>query len=104
MTTNLLGLDAPGMERFFAGIGEKPFRARQVLKWVHRRGAADFAAMTDIAKELREKLGGTASIEPPAVVGDSTSPAGVTYVEPFDVDLDEPAPSVPTLRLPFRPR
>ncbi|HCK84555.1 MAG TPA: hypothetical protein DHW63_08575 [Hyphomonadaceae bacterium] len=49
---NLLGLDSTGMEQFFAGIGEKPFRARQVLKWIHRRGAADFDAMTDIAKDL----------------------------------------------------
>ena len=73
---NLLGLDAQGMERFFAGLGEKPFRARQVLKWIHRRGAAEFGAMTDIARELRAKLGAAASIEPPAVVGDSTSADG----------------------------
>src|SRR5512138_893181 len=72
MATNLLGPDAQGMERFFAGLGEKPFRARQVLKWIHRRGAADFAAMSDIARELRDKLAATAVIEPPAVVGDST--------------------------------
>src|SRR5258707_851382 len=51
MTTNLLGLDSQGRELFFADLGEKPFRARQVLKWIHRRGAADFAAMSDIAKE-----------------------------------------------------
>jgi 23S rRNA (adenine2503-C2)-methyltransferase len=76
MTTNLLGLDAKGMERFFSDLGEKPFRARQVLKWVHRRGAADFGAMTDIAKDLREKLVGSAAIRPPAVVGDSTAPDG----------------------------
>ncbi|MFY9316996.1 MAG: 23S rRNA (adenine(2503)-C(2))-methyltransferase RlmN [Burkholderiales bacterium] len=76
MATNLLGLDARGMERFFAGLGEKPFRARQVLKWIHRRGAADFASMSDLAKELRAKLGAAAAIEPPAVVGDSTSADG----------------------------
>jgi len=76
MTTNLLGLDAQGMERFFAGMGEKPFRARQVLKWIHRRGAGDFAAMSDIARELRAKLGAAAVIEPPAVVGDGTAPDG----------------------------
>jgi 23S rRNA (adenine2503-C2)-methyltransferase len=76
MATNLLGLDAQGMERFFAGLGEKPFRARQVLKWIHRRGAADFASMSDLAKELRAKLCAAAAIEPPAVVGDSTSADG----------------------------
>ncbi|MBI1943027.1 MAG: 23S rRNA (adenine(2503)-C(2))-methyltransferase RlmN [Betaproteobacteria bacterium] len=76
MATNLLGLDAQGMQRLFAGLGEKPFRARQVLKWIHRRGAADFAAMTDIAKELRAKLARGAAIEPPLVVGDGTSADG----------------------------
>jgi 23S rRNA (adenine2503-C2)-methyltransferase len=74
--TNLLGLDSQGMQQLFAGFGEKPFRARQVLKWIHRRGAADFTAMTDIAKELRAKLNGAAAIEPPAVVGDGTAPDG----------------------------
>ena len=76
MATNLLGLDAQGMEQFFAGLGEKPFRARQGLKWIHRRGAADFAAMSDIAKELRAKLAAAAAIEPPRVVGDGTAPDG----------------------------
>ena len=65
-----------GMEQLFAGMGEKPFRARQVLKWIHRRGAADFAAMTDIAKELRVKLNQAAAIEPPVVVGDGMAPDG----------------------------
>src|SRR6185503_9215349 len=76
MANNLLGLDAQGMERYFAELGEKPFRARQVLKWIHRRGAADFASMSDIAKELRVKLAASAAIEPPLVVGDGTAPDG----------------------------
>ena len=76
MATNLLGLDSLGMEQCFAGLGEKPFRARQVLKWIHRRGAADFGAMTDIAKDLRVKLAAAATIEPPVVVGDGTAPDG----------------------------
>jgi len=76
MATNLLGLDSKGMEELFAGFGEKPFRARQVLKWIHRRGAADFAAMTDIAKDLRATLNGAAAIEPPVVVGDGTAADG----------------------------
>jgi 23S rRNA (adenine2503-C2)-methyltransferase len=76
MTANLLGLDSEGMQKLFAGLGEKPFRARQVLKWIHRRGAADFTAMTDIAKDLRTKLDGAALIEPPVVVGDGTAADG----------------------------
>ena len=74
--TNLLGLDSRGMEQLFAALGEKPFRARQVLKWIHRRGAADFAAMSDIARELRAKLAAAAAIEPPVVVGDGTAADG----------------------------
>ncbi|HTQ77320.1 MAG TPA: 23S rRNA (adenine(2503)-C(2))-methyltransferase RlmN [Burkholderiales bacterium] len=73
---NLLGLDAQGMERLFAGMGEKPFRARQVLKWIHRRGAADFDAMSDLARTLRAKLGATATIAAPALVGDETTADG----------------------------
>jgi 23S rRNA (adenine2503-C2)-methyltransferase len=76
MPINLLGLDEKGMQRLFAGLGEKPFRVRQVLKWIHRRGAADFAAMTDIARELRAKLARGAVIEPPMVVGDGTTADG----------------------------
>ena len=73
---NLLGLDSEGMEKLFAGLGEKSFRARQVLKWIHRRGAADFTAMSDIAKDLRAKLADAAAIEPPVLVGDGTAPDG----------------------------
>ena len=76
MPINLLGLDAQGMERLLAIMGEKPFRARQLLKWIHRRGATDFAAMTDIAKGLRDKLAQDARIEPPQVVGDGTASDG----------------------------
>src|SRR5690349_8584492 len=76
MTANLLGLDAQGMEELVARLGEKPFRARQLLNWIHRRGAADFASMTDIARSLREKLAAAAVIEAPAVVGESATADG----------------------------
>jgi 23S rRNA (adenine2503-C2)-methyltransferase len=75
-TINLLGLDVARMEKLFAHLGEKPFRARQVLKWIHRRGAADFGAMTDIAKDMRAKLAAAVVIEPPVVVGDGTAADG----------------------------
>jgi 23S rRNA (adenine2503-C2)-methyltransferase len=76
MKVNLLDLDRSGMERWFASIGEKPFRARQVLRWIHQRGAPDFAAMTDIARSLRTRLAEDAEIRAPAIVGDSTSADG----------------------------
>ena len=73
---NLIGLDAAGLERFFAEQGEKPFRARQVLQWVHQRGETDFARMSDLAKALREKLASVARVDAPVIVGDTTAEDG----------------------------
>ena len=74
MKQNLLGLDAARLERFLQN--EKPFRARQVLRWVHQRGEADFDRMTDLARELREKLAAGARVEPPLIVGDTVAADG----------------------------
>ncbi len=76
MKTNLLGCDRAALERRFAAIGEKPFRARQLLHWIHQRGVCDFDAMTDLGRDLRSRLGGLAEICAPAIVGDSVSADG----------------------------
>jgi 23S rRNA (adenine2503-C2)-methyltransferase len=76
MKQNLLGLDAAGLERFFEAQGEKRFRARQILRWVHQRGEADFARMSDLARGLREKLAGSACVEAPRIVGDTAAADG----------------------------
>ena len=76
MKQNLLDLDAGGLRRFFEGQGEKPFRARQLLRWVHQSGEGEFARMSDIAKRLREKLGQVACIEAPRIVGDTLAADG----------------------------
>jgi len=76
MTVNLLDFDAAGLTAFFAEQGEKPFRAKQVLRWMHRFGQSDFDAMTDIAKSLREKLKAMAVVAPPVVVSDKHSDDG----------------------------
>jgi 23S rRNA (adenine2503-C2)-methyltransferase len=76
MKRNLLALDARGLEAFFAQQGEKPFRARQVLRWLHQRHEADFAQMSDLAKELRAKLVASACVEAPQIVGDTTAGDG----------------------------
>ena len=76
MSANLLDFDAASLQRHFAEMGEKPFRATQVLRWIHQRGVADFAEMTDVAKSLREKLSASARIEAPQVVGDGVSEDG----------------------------
>ena len=47
--TNLLGLSKRQLEDFFISIGEKPFRATQIIKWVHQRGVADISLMTDLS-------------------------------------------------------
>ena len=76
MTVNLLDFDGAGLTAFFAEHGEKPFRAKQVLRWMHRFGQNDFDAMTDLAKTLREKLRTMAVVLPPAVVSDKLSDDG----------------------------
>jgi 23S rRNA (adenine2503-C2)-methyltransferase len=73
---NLLDLDAAGLAAFFAELGEKPFRARQVQKWIHQQGESEFAAMSDLAKPLREKLAHAACIEAPRIVGDTEAADG----------------------------
>jgi 23S rRNA (adenine2503-C2)-methyltransferase len=73
---NLLDLDATGLTAFVASLDEKPFRARQLMRWIHRRGASSFEAMTDLAKSLRGKLAASATIAAPAVLRDSTSADG----------------------------
>ncbi len=74
--TNLLGMTLPGLQAFFRSLDEKPFRAVQVLKWIHQRGVTDFDAMTDISKVLREKLKQTAEVRPPRIVDELPSSDG----------------------------
>ena len=73
---NLLDFDVDGLVAWFAGLGEKPFRARQVMRWMHREGCDDFDAMTDVAKSLRAKLKEVATIRAPLPVRDSVSADG----------------------------
>ena len=70
MTINLLNYDGKGLVDFCTGIGEKPFRAKQLLRWIHQYGTADFDAMSDLAKGLREKLAVQAVIELPQIISD----------------------------------
>lgn len=73
---NLLGLPQAKLEAFFEGLGEKRFRAIQVLKWVHQFGVTDFAQMTNISKALRHKLAEVAEIRLPEVVSQWDSADG----------------------------
>lgn len=73
---NLLDFDRDGMRDFFAGLGEKPWRADQVMKWIYHRLESDFEAMTDLGKSLREKLPEVAVINPPKALLDNVSSDG----------------------------
>jgi 23S rRNA (adenine2503-C2)-methyltransferase len=75
-TVNLLDLDAEGLVAYCESLGEKAFRAKQLERWIHQYNAADFDGMTDLAKSLREKLKGRATIAMPAVVSDHISSDG----------------------------
>lgn len=67
MTVNLLDFNQAQLADYFREIGEKPFRAKQLMRWMHHFGVRDFEQMTDIAKTLRERLAQQASITPPQV-------------------------------------
>ena len=82
--TNLLDFTLPGLTEWFAAQGEKPFRAKQVFRWIHQRGVADFDAMTDLAKSLREKLKALAVVQAPAILSEHRSADG-TVKWLFDV-------------------
>ena len=74
---NLLDLDRDGLERFFADeLGEKRFRAHQVMKWIYHRHVCDFAEMSDLGKDLRAKLEARAVVMPPPVILDKPSADG----------------------------
>ncbi len=73
---NLFDLDRQAMEQYFISIGEKPFRARQILQWIHQRGVTDFAQMTDLSKDLRARLAELADVRLPLVSVEQNSRDG----------------------------
>ena len=76
MSINLLDYDLPGLTSYFAELGEKPFRAKQVLRWIHHYGVSDFEQMSDLAKSLREKMLQIATITPPQMMAEQASADG----------------------------
>ena len=73
---NLLGLDRAGMRAFFSRLGEKPFHAEQVMKWIYHHRITDFGEMTDLGRGLREKLMSAAEVAPPTTLLDRQSMDG----------------------------
>jgi 23S rRNA (adenine2503-C2)-methyltransferase len=76
MSVNLLDYDAERLAGFFAEIGEKPFRARQVMRWIHQFGQSEFESMSDLSKDLRAKLACGAMVQAPSVMADSIAADG----------------------------
>ena len=74
--TNLLNLDGERLVSFIAGLNEKPFRAKQLMRWVHQRGVSDVHLMSDLAKSFREQLDGTVEIKSLPVISDQTASDG----------------------------
>src|SRR5688500_16690248 len=81
---NLLEFDLDGLTAFCEQLGEKRFRATQLFRWIHQRGASDFSQMSDLAKSLREKLAKTAEIRPLQLATEQASADG-TIKWLFDV-------------------
>ena len=84
MTTNLLDFDLDAMAAFCERLGEKRFRATQLFRWIHQRGARDFDQMSDLAKSLREKLKGCAHVTGLQAISEHVSSDG-TVKWLFDV-------------------
>ncbi len=74
--TNLFGLDPSAMRDFFVGLGEKPFRAAQVLQWIHHYGTDSFDGMTNIGRTLRDRLAEVAEVAAPEIVLDREAADG----------------------------
>jgi 23S rRNA (adenine2503-C2)-methyltransferase len=73
---NLFDFDRHGLVELFAGLGEKRYRAEQVMKWIYHRHTTDFAQMTDLGKPLREKLQAACVIAPPRIQVEKPSADG----------------------------
>jgi len=84
MSINLLDFDLDALAAYCEQLGEKRFRATQLFRWIHQRGASDFAQMTDLAKSLRIKLAGKAHVQALSVLSRHDSADG-TIKWLFDV-------------------
>ena len=93
MTANLLDYDLDGLAAFCASLGEKRFRAVQLFRWIHQKGADRFDAMSDLAKSLRDKLEHTACIRGPVVAAQHISADG-TIKWLFDVGAGDAVEAV----------
>jgi 23S rRNA (adenine2503-C2)-methyltransferase len=93
MTANLLDFNLEGLAAFCETLGEKRFRATQLFRWIHQRGASSFDDMSDLAKSLREKLRHCAEVKPLTVISQHVSSDG-TIKWLFDVGAGDAVETV----------
>ena len=93
MSVNLLDFDLDGLVAYCEGLGERRFRAVQLFRWIHQKGASDFAQMTDLARSLRDKLAATATIRPLPLLSEHISADG-TVKWLFDVGAGDAVETV----------
>jgi 23S rRNA (adenine2503-C2)-methyltransferase len=93
MVANLLDLDHEGLAALCEGLGEKRFRATQLFRWIHQKGARDFSQMSDLARSLRDKLAGSAAIAPLKILSERASVDG-TVKWLFDVGAGDAVETV----------
>jgi len=93
--TNLLEFDRDALAAFCEQLGEKRFRATQLFRWIHHKGASDFAQMSDLAKSLRDKLAGHAFINAMPVISEQASNDGTS----FEVMIDPKQKEAHTARI-----
>lgn len=84
MSTNLLEFDLDALTEFCLQLGEKKFRATQLFRWIHQKGASDFDAMSDLAQSLRDKLKSSACVQALSIISENVSHDG-TVKWLFDV-------------------
>lgn len=75
-TVNMMSMDRMAMESFFQDMGEKGFRAKQILQWIYQRNITDYSSMTDLSRSLRDKLSSLSSIDLPEIVSEQRSTDG----------------------------
>ncbi|MBT9495677.1 MAG: 23S rRNA (adenine(2503)-C(2))-methyltransferase RlmN, partial [Paucibacter sp.] len=91
--TNLLGFDLEGLAAYCEQLGEKRFRATQLFRWIHQKGASDFDQMSDLAKSLRDKLASRAHVTALPVISEHNSADG-TVKWLFDVGAGDAVEAV----------
>ncbi len=90
---DLLDLDLPALVAYVEGLGEKRFRAQQLFRWIHQRGACEFEQMSDLARSLRSKLAGVAQVKPLPILSEHVSADG-TIKWLFDVGAGDAVETV----------